>query len=334
MFPKPKVANSQSPIQKKRLLEFAARSLKTDKSLQGLSIQPNPNLQGSSSTKVIDFRREIERRYQHSYSNQNYVFPRKFSQTLSPDDSLESLNELGEYDLHTQDFKASVLLENKNVSTNYEEDQSGGYSQTGPLKSFYNTREILDDSRLTNSKNKLFEGNSMTSRAYAFENRDSNLLHESITERGTKKTKKMSVSKSQRTICGNNMKETNGKFAQKDAKSISPNKVRTVRYNVPDILPKTINLNVNVNMNMNIGINDPNKKSNVQEKVKRIPIPNAECFINCNFYPKMLTTKSTKDLKVNLLKDSNYFTSLCKNIDLKSVKGNKPLNKGVGFSAM
>lgn len=338
MFPKPKVANSQSPIQKKRLLEFASRNLKTDKSLQGLPIQPNSNLQGSSSTKAIDFRREIERRYQRSSSNKNYVFPRKFSQASNLDDSLENLNDMTEYDLHTQNFKESVLLENKNVSTNYEEEQSGGYSQRGP-KSFYNTKDILDNSRLTNSKNKFFEGNSTTSREYAFDNRDSNPLHENSTEKKTKKAKKMSVSKSQRTLGGNNIKETNKKSTQKDAKSISPDRVRTVRYNVPalDLLPKTINLNVNVNMNMNIDINEGNKKSNVQEKVKRIPIPNAECFINCNFYPKMLTTKSTKDLKVNLLKDSNYFSNLCKNVDLKSVKGNnssKGFSKGVGLSVM
>lgn len=328
-FLKSKVANSQSPIQKKRLLEFATHNLKNDKSMQGLSSKGNLNPQTSNSTKVIDFRREIDRRFQNSIPNQTYVFPRANQDVSSSGSSFDSVRDLGQYDLHTQDFKRSVLLERERASLDMKENKVKNRSFEGPpqqIQQQMNTaRDYYADPKVVSIKNKMIETGGVTQRKTSKGANDSGEFAIGV---ACKKFFKLPSPKAQRNVVLS-QKEYK-KEQREDNSSVGSRKLESQNSETSS---KTINLNVNVNMNMNIDYRDSKEGKN-RAKIATSPPANAECFINCNFFPKTVNHHKTKDLKVNTSKSPNAFGNLYKSIELKTLQttGNlsisKPVRKG------
>jgi len=105
----PKPAQSQSPIQKKKLLKFVDKLSRTDKSVEGISFK-NIKKEKNSSDEIPEFQREIEKRFQTAETNYGYRFPRKLTEREpNSKDSDNSLENVREYDLHTQNFKEKTL---------------------------------------------------------------------------------------------------------------------------------------------------------------------------------------------------------------------------------
>jgi len=105
----PKPAQSQSPLQKKKLLKFVDKLSRTDKSMEGISFK-NIQKEKSSEEPVPEFKREIEKRFETAETNYGYKFPRKLVEKRpSSKDSNSSLENVIEYDLHTQNFKEKSL---------------------------------------------------------------------------------------------------------------------------------------------------------------------------------------------------------------------------------
>ena len=302
-LPKAKMANSQSPIQKKRLLEFAPQSLKTDKSIHDLSIKMNPNPQSSNSTKVIDFRQEVERRFQRSGPNKNYVFPRKSDISLSSDSSLTSLRDVGEYDLHSQDFKASILLERR-TSFDRKELKEKDYRKPESKRVSSNKERLTNSSRITNEKPKADEESFGKSNEFSFYRKIISALKESNVESPLIKALKLTSSKSQTAML--NMKE------QLDFKSEQQPIQKSEE--APNQQPMNINanaktINLNVSINMNIGIREP-QITNSKQKTKMNQSDNMSCIINESINPKTpATTKGSKDQKLDFTQSLNYFTN-------------------------
>lgn len=106
--PKNKNTHSQSPLYKKKLFKFVNQNFNPqEQSMNIISKNEHPQ-QPVQAPKVNDFKAEIERRYQKSQGNKEYVFPRRASYESGSDDSIASMKNVAQYDLHAQNFKKEI----------------------------------------------------------------------------------------------------------------------------------------------------------------------------------------------------------------------------------
>lgn len=106
--PKNKNTHSQSPLYKKKLFKFVNQNFNPQEQSMNIISKNDQAQQPVTSPKVADFKLEIERRYQKSVGNKEYVFPRRASYESGSDDSIASLRNVAQYDLHAQNFKKEL----------------------------------------------------------------------------------------------------------------------------------------------------------------------------------------------------------------------------------
>ena len=133
--PKPKPAQSQSPLHKKKIYKFVNENanVKVEKSMQEPQLferfQKEP-----PKDKKEDFKCEIDRRFQKSLINQTYKFPKtdissdSFSDTSR--DSIDRLRATCLYDLHSQNLR-QYAQQQRNSHKSASLGQSNGIGIVG-----------------------------------------------------------------------------------------------------------------------------------------------------------------------------------------------------------
>jgi len=324
---KPKGASSKSPGQNKGAFEFASNGLKSDESSQNSPIKESANNQKKEKEKMRAFHREIEKRYNASESNQNYIFPRKQSQSFSLNSSLESLKDAITYNLHSVSNMVKAKKEEKRRGST---ENSLGVSLTSSrrpsTRQIQTAREAFNESiRFSNKKARKRELGSQTSRGQTLEKRMLNSSEKTQPKKEKRKRLKLSISQSRKALLqGNNSTKQTDSVENTTALQTKVKKHSSKRSHA-ELLAKTISLNVNENNNnMNFG---PEIKTAKNAK-RQLDIKTNNLM--SSFFPKMLSsTKSSKDLHCYSSKYPSHTTNFFK----APAKAEGSSNKGT-FNAM
>ena len=134
--PKPKPAQSQSPLHKKKFYKFVNdnANAKAEKSMQEQQLLSAFNKEPPKEKKE-EFKVEIDRRFQKSLINHSYKFPRTeiSSDSLSNDsrDSMDRLRATCNYDLHGQNLRHYAKQQRNSQKSASLGHQSGLRAPTG-----------------------------------------------------------------------------------------------------------------------------------------------------------------------------------------------------------
>ena len=161
---KPKVAQSQSPLNKKRIYKFVQDSTnsKAEKSMQAQLHPAKPSVQSKSAEKT-DFKIEIERRFQMAHATTNYRFPTadepssedlSSSSRTSSQDSLERLKTTTTYDLHSQNLRYFAKLQKRKQLTRASINQEVVISSSNDSNVLKTQRDTAYEAAKTRSSQK------------------------------------------------------------------------------------------------------------------------------------------------------------------------------------
>ena len=321
---KAKAASSKSPGSKKGALEFTANHLKFDESSKDSPIKGSANNQDVGKKTTRDFRKEIERRYQGSESNQNYTFPRKQSQSFSSTGSLESLKDVMTYNLHSVGDMVRVLKEEKRRTSGENSlEMSLIGSERPSARQIQTAREAFNESmRFSSKKPRKCKQACQTSREHTTEKRILNSSEKIKGKKEKRKRLKLSISQSRKALQVTNItKQTDNKDSAENTTTFQakPKKHSSKRSHA-ELLAKTINLNINENTK---------KSKSTKRKPDLTPLASSGHMMN-SFFPKMMSTKSSKDLHCYTTKYQSHTGNFFKASEVKTTKAE---HKG-GVNAM
>jgi len=322
-LPKAKAASSKSPGSKKGALEFTTNHLKFDESSKGSPRKGNANNQEVGKNKTRDFHKEIERRYQRSESNQNYVFPRKHSHSLSSNGSLESLKDALIYNLHSVGDMVRVLKDDKRRTSG---ENSLGVSlidsERPSARQIQTAREAFNESiRFSSKKPRKCKQVCQTSREHTVEKRIVNSSEKPKGKKEKRKRLKLSISQSRKALqINNSTKQTDMKDSVENTTTVQAKaKKRSAKRSHVELLAKTISLNIN---------EETKKAKSTKRKPDLTPLASSGNIMMNSFFPKMMSTKSSKDLHCYSTKHLSHTGNFFKASEVKTAKADASHHKG------
>jgi len=355
---KTKTASSQSPLYKKKLYKFVnqnGHSQEQSMHVQSKIEHPPPV---KSSSKVVDFKQEIERRFQKAIGNREYVFPRRGSYDTSSDSSLASLTNVVQYDLHTQNFKKEIPK--KPVELGPPSKPSTKYVNPKNLDLFQHFQQKLESKKVLSVKNDILEdslgmGDSIELKIEEKPRVDSpakNLLGKKMAARSETPTS-INTIKSASRISNGNKKPTTSEDSRRNHKVVKtePNESSLeMRQSNSHLSTKNSNKfptttsSKTINVSLNLNLKDKKDKKDTtspilasptlvspQDKKSFVSINNygtVNSIINYNIYSTMQPVKSANDLRVNVSVPLKSSLVASNKVSYHSNKNSEILNSG------